>query len=310
MDRWLENNTVLKIVSVVVAIFLWLQVQQSSTASLNKTVGPVTITWTSPPNTRLNVMSIQPSVASIQIKGSPRAMSNVSAHNVTAWVNLSRLTRPGTYTLRVVASVPPGTSLVNVSPSEVIVHVDTIGTRKMSVDLKPQGTPKSSDEVASLSSSSTTAVVSGPSVYLDQVRKLVGEVPVAGKGSTVSTQVLLLPLNADGHLVPHLEVSPPSVTATAVIKPRPPQKTVSVVAKLLGHPATGYVVKNIRVSPLQVDITASHKSALSSINTVNTVPIDITGLKRGISESIPLSLPSGISTLGSPDVTVSVTIGR
>ncbi|MDA8193107.1 MAG: CdaR family protein [Thermaerobacter sp.] len=310
MDRLLENDTILKVVSAVVAIFLWFQVQASTTQTVNKSVAQVSVTWTTPPNARLNVMSIQPNLVTVQIKGPPKLMSGVNSHNVTAWVNLSGLTRPGTYTLHVVAPVPAGTSLVSVVPSEVVVTVDQIGSRKMTVTLRPQGTPNSADQLVSVSASTKTATLSGPTTDLNEVTQLVGEVPVAGQTANVSTQVLLLPLNASGHVVSHVQVSPPSVTADAIIQPKPPEKTVGVVARLSGHPATGYTVSSIVVSPSHVRITASSKSALSAVSSVNTVPIDITGLTSGVSESIPLALPKGVSPVGNPDVTVTVTIAR
>lgn len=307
MDRLLENDTVLKVLSVLVAIFLWFQATASSTQSVNRDFGPVSVFWTAPANSNLNVVSIEPSVVTVQIKGPPRTVSEVAVHAVTAYVNLSRLTRPGTYTMRVGASVPQGTSLVSIVPAQVVVTVDQIGSRKIPITLRPEGEPNASDQLVSLTPSQKVATLTGPTNDLNQVAAVVGEVPVAGQSASLSTQVLLLPLNDHGKLVSHVEVSPPSVTANAVIEPKPPEKTVPVVARLSGYPASGYKVSRITVSPSKVTVTGS-QSALAGLSQVGTVAIDVAGLTNGITEAIPLSLPKGVSAVGSPDVTVTVTI--
>lgn len=308
MDRLLENNTVLKVVSVLVAVALWLQATATSPQSITRHFGPIAVYPSASGNTNLTVMSIQPSTVVVYVKGNPTSVSSASIRQVAAWVKLSGLNKSGTYTLPVAASVPQGTSLIGVSPNQVVVTVDRMGSKKMPVTTRPIGNPNSAYEVKSLTPSSQSVTLSGPSHDLAKVKAVVADVPVKNRTASFTDQVILFPINSRGQTVPHVQVSPPTMSVNVSIAKKPPQKTVSVVAKLSGQPKSGYVVGNITVSPASMMITGS-KSALSAVGQIDTIPINISGLSHSISEAVPLAFPSGVSSVDNlTDVTVTVTI--
>lgn len=307
MDRFLENDTVLKVVSLLVALFLWFEVVPTQNQNTVKSVGPVAVQWTIPSQSNWTVMSVQPNAVTVQIKGPPQVMSGIGSRDVEAVVNISNLTRPGSYSLRVAVSVPRNTSLVSVVPAEVVVTVDKIGTQKMAIELKQQGSPAAGYEVGTLNLSRTTASVTGPSQELAKVHALVGEVPLNGRQGDFSEQIMVLPENAHGQIVPHVEVNPPLVTVDGTIVPKPPQKTVHVVAQLSGHPASGYQVGAIYVHPSEVTVIGTSQT-LSGLTTINTEPVNVTGYSGTISESVPLQFPKGVSSTGVTQVTVTITI--
>ncbi|MCY0880714.1 MAG: hypothetical protein OWS74_01855, partial [Firmicutes bacterium] len=61
LDHLLENDTFLKIISVIVALFLWVQVTGTHAGlEKNKTIGPVSLQYSSPTNPALTVMNFDP----------------------------------------------------------------------------------------------------------------------------------------------------------------------------------------------------------------------------------------------------------
>jgi YbbR domain-containing protein len=310
VDRLLENDTILKILSLVVGLILWVGVMSTnSQAAADRPFGPIPLEYQPPSKSSLTVMSLNPNTVTVELRGSVQKINGTSPHSIAAFVDMQGLTHSGTYTLPVRVSVPTGTSFVSVVPSKVTVVIDRLGSRRMNLDLAPSGSPAPGYELKSLTANTKTATLSGPTSELNKVRKVVAEVPVGGRNASFQEQVVLLPLNADDRTVQKVQVSPAMVSASATIKKRPPQKSAGVVAKLTGHPAAGYTVTNIVVRPATVTITGS-QSAISPVNVIYTVPINVSGDTGSVSAAVPLVFPSGVSGLRKQDVSVSVTIAK
>lgn len=306
MDRFLENDTILKILSVLVAIAFWVQVSASNLQQTQNTIGPVTVVWSLPANKNLNVTSLSPNAVQLRIQGQPKAVTQAKASEMTALVSLNHVTRPGTYHLPVVASVPAGTTLVSVTPKEIWVTVDQTVTRKMPITVKTMGNPANKYQLVKVTPSQTTASVTGPSNQLSQVTGLLAEVPIGGRDASFQEQIIVVPVDKNGQMVSHVEVNPPMINVSADIEPIPPHKQVQVVVRLKGAPAKGYRVQSIHVSPNTITITGA-QSALDAIKTIYTMPIDVTGDTTNITQLVPLVLPSGVSSkLDRATVTIAI----
>ena len=311
MDRLLDNDTVLKILSVLAAIFLWLQVNGATTHTRppekQVAVGPLTLQWSPPKGSNLTVTSMHPSAVDVQLQGPSKSLSSVKRGNVTAWVNLSNITRPGTYTLPIVSSSPPGTTSVSIAPAQVTVTLDQMGTRKLPVTVEPQGSTPAKYEVQSLVPQISRAVISGPMQDLNRVKKVVATVPVAGHNADFQDQSMLVPVAANGETVSHVEVSPPMVSVAATIRRKPPEVTVGVVVRISGHPSAGYAISSIAVTPRQLTITGP-KSVIGKISTVYTTAISVSGMTGPVKGSIPVTLPASVSAVNGNLVQVSIDI--
>ncbi len=308
MDRLLENNTVLKILSLLVALFLWFDVTSTNAhATADRTIGPIPVVYQPPAKADLTIMSMTPTTVSVQIKGPLSTIHKTNPTTISAFVDMKNLTHSGTYTLPVHISVPVGASFVSVVPVTVTVVVDQLGTRHISVALKSVGAPAPGYELDDLTANTLSATLSGPSTDLKQVKSVIAEVPVAGRTSGFQEQVILIPINSADREVQNVEVSPTMVNASASIKQIPPQKRVSVVAKISGHPASGYAVGNIVVHPDSIKVTGT-KAELAGLSVIYTQPVSVSGDTGSVTTPAAIAFPSGVSGLTVQDVTVSVTI--
>ncbi len=311
MDRLLENDTVLKILSVLVAVFLWLQVDGITNHPVPKQafVDSIPVQWSLPKHSNLTVITLRPTTVNVQIEGPSKSLGGVKNDEVTAFVNLSRITRAGIYTLRIGAAVPSGTRTVSITPPEVTVALDQIGSRRVQVTVVPQGSVPSKYEVTSSVPSVGEATISGPTQDLAQVKRVVATVPMSGHTQSFTDQSLLVPLGAEGRPVPHVEVNPPMVSVTSAIRQKPPQVTVGVVVRVTGHPAAGYVMSSIVVNPDHIAITGP-KDVIRKISTVYTSPIDVSGVTGPVSGALPVTLPAGVTSISGKNlVQVTVNIG-
>lgn len=301
-DRILENDTALKILSLLVAIAIWVQVNSSTAPrQVEGKLGPVPVTWLASSN-HYTVLSMHPASATIDIKGPPGSVTQ--SFHASAWVDLAHITKPGTYSLPVSASVPPGTSLVSVSPADVTVTVDSVVAKKFSITAVPVGHVASGYGIVSMTPVSTAVEVSGPSHDVAAVSHVYARVNVSGQTSTLDAQVALVAVNAAGHTVPQVTVSPTLMSVSVTVSP---EKVLPVVVKYHGTPGTGYVVRSITVTPRHVAVFGS-ASALSGLTALDTHTITISGRTASVSKNIGLVLPSGVTASPSA-VRATISIG-
>jgi YbbR domain-containing protein len=303
MDRLLENDTVLKILSLLVAIFVWVDVNGGASQLVQRKLGPEALSWSVPATRNLTVLSIRPSTVYVWIQGPPNTTTNATA--VGAWVDLSKLTAPGTYTLPVEASVPQGSTLVEVQPKYVVVTVDSVITRRFHVLLKPVGTPPPGYGVVAVGTPPHPAAVTGPGHLVKQVAAVEGKLDVAGNTTSFSEQVILFPVNAKGQVVPDLQVSPEVVTVPVTVLP---EKTVPVVVHYTGQPAAGLTVTGIQVSPGQVTVAGS-AAALAGIAAIDTKSVNLAGQDKTFTVRAHLVVPPGVEVVNPTTVEVTIGIG-
>ncbi len=310
MDRFLENETIVKILAVVMAILLWFIVSSSNPAQIShRTFVSIPLSETSLGRANLTVASVVPSVVNVTVKGSPQSVDSAKVQDFGAFVRLGGIVHAGTFSLPVGVTMPTGTSLVSVVPNHVVVTVDQLGTKKLPVALHLLGTPAPGYEVKSSTASLKTASINGPTTELDLVRHIIADVSIGGHSSGFQEQVILLPVNKHGQVVPHVQVSPNLVSASVSIAAIPPHKKVPVVVKYSGVPATGYTIQSISVSPTSVDITGT-TAAISAVTAIDTQPVSVSGQTSSIAETMTLVFPKGTSALTVNKVTVTITITR
>lgn len=304
-DRLLENNTFLKILSVAVAIFIWFRAGPAVHIT-NRTIQGVAVNYNNL-NSHLTVLSMTPGTVTVSISGPPSTVDSSSATAVIGGVNLASVKAPGTYLLKVSAAVPAGVTPVSVTPSRVRVTVARIGNKKRPVEVHISGAPATGYEFSGYTTVLKDATIYGPTGALGQVKAVTGSVSLTGHHSTFNQQVVLQPVNSSGRVVPKVQVNPPTATVTAAIKKKPPEKVLPVVSRLTGTPASGYTVSQISVYPSSVTISGK-KSSLASLTNLYTVPVNVTGATKTITESVPVRLPANTNLVSSGNVTVTVTI--
>jgi YbbR domain-containing protein len=86
-----------------------------------------------------------------------------------------------------------------------------------------------------------------------------------------------------------------------------PEKYVAIKPVTTGEPAAGFMVSHIIVEPATVRVFGD-LAKLEELNFVETVPIDISGLKNSISQTVNIVLPPGFSLGNKNQVTVFIEI--
>lgn len=304
-SRLKDKDIIPKLVAVVLATLVWLQVINEQNPLVKKVVDiPVRVV-----NLASNwwVLSVSPERIKITLEGRSRTFERSDLTKLEASVDLSSVElSPGAFEMEPAVTPPPGLRVVETSPAVVQVDVDPVVSRQVPVRVQATGKPHEDYEQGAAFAAVGEVTVTGPKRLVERVEVASAEVDVTGAQSDVARKVKLVPRDFTGAEVPGLAVTPSETEARVPMIALPPSRTLPVQVTQDGSPAPGYRVKSITVSPSSVKVRLS--SVGSSPSVIQTKPVELTGQSSSFTTVVALVLPPGVTPVQYTSVTVSVEI--
>ncbi len=189
---WMRGDMPLKIMSIVLAVFLWMylnseaQTVQAFQVPLELADLPAS----------LSLVGEIPDSVLVRIRASDATFQNLSPGRLHARVRLSGA-RPGT--LRVpltedIVRAPFGVEVLRVDPEQLELQVEERITREVPIVARIQGQPEFGFENRGYTLSPSTATVEGPESLVRQVREVLTEpVDIEGARESIEKVVSLVP---------------------------------------------------------------------------------------------------------------------
>jgi YbbR domain-containing protein len=116
------------------------------------------------------------------------------------------------------------------------------------------------------------------------------------------------------HLLPESVLVPPGVRVTrlapawaTVRTTRAETRTVTVIPQLHGRPAPAHVLGPVVVEPATVQIKGP-RTTIEARKVVETLPVDVSGLREPVTQTVGLALPDSVSLVDRRTVDVTVDI--
>lgn len=116
-------------------------------------------------------------------------------------------------------------------------------------------------------------------------------------------------VDSRGRRMDDVDVSPAFVSVTPILQPAPEEKTASVLARFRGSVATGFEQTGYKLDSEKVVLMGPSYS-LAMVSSVETQPIDVTGLRANREFTVDLKLPAGVTATRPQRVKVRVFVNR
>ncbi len=290
------------ILSLVVALALWAFVTSTenpeSLATFNDV--PIEVRGLDPAYAVASPMPL----AQVRLRYRPDFLNRGYVPAPTVYVDLTGKVI-GKYTVPVQLDLPQGPYRWEVSPDNLDVVIDRVVSVKVAarvtlVDKAPFGYTSGPLQVRP-----EQVEVSGPASIVDRVVAVLAQVSLEGRQASFEGDVVPVPVDAQGQRLNGLKIDPDRLHVVVPIVPEVGYKTVPVKPVLKGEPAPGYLVSAIVVTPQTVTIYGD-PSAISSVDSVETRPVDIAGAKENVHSIVQLVAPEGIALTRNSEATVSV----
>jgi YbbR domain-containing protein len=304
MDNILRNNMSIKLISILVAVLLWMYViseQNPYIIHIYRDV-PVKLNNLDTANFALKEEEAGFKV-SVRVRGRRATISELTKSEIKAEVNL-RGRMEGENLIPVTVTVPDNVELLDINPPEIMVTLETIIEKQVPIVVRLTGTPAGGFAAMDPSAKPGEAVLKGARSVVESVKSAFVSVDISGKNRDVKGNFPLRVVDEKNGEVKNITFRPETVDVTVPIVKK---ADVEVIPKITGSPAGGYAVSDITVVPLTLSVTGEDE-VVESLNELYTEGLDITGLSQDIQKEVKVILPEGVRPVRGEKDTVTVFI--
>jgi YbbR domain-containing protein len=310
----MRQNLGYKIVSLAIAIVIWLYAYQVSSIGdwrrsphVGEVVVPLRVEKLEPGC----VITSIPKTVRVQIEGMREHVEQITTDTdlLTAYVNLAGK-GAGTFTLPVLIhhASDTGTIKSTPDPSEVVVTLDQKVSRTFKVGLSFAKTPMAGYQFSVPDILPGKALVRGMARKVGAVTQLVVAVDPEVTGATgIDSDYPVSAQDKNGQTVTGVEIVPQTAHVKLKLANAPSKRIVFVIPNLSGQPAFPYKVRKIEVTP-QVATVTGPPQLLMRLDSVRTEPIHLAGSTKSFDQDVKLIIPSGVNIQQDAAVHVSVEI--
>jgi YbbR domain-containing protein len=301
LGKRLYQNLGLRIISLLLAIGLWVFVnagQHSSVESFN-----IPVTYRSlPPG--FVITNEHPDFVKIQLSGPQTLLSLVDPSRLTLKLDLSGV-GVGQASFKIGLdsfSTPRGTAVTSISPSQIVLDVDKIVVRYLPVHAITVGAPADGYRIGSVQSVPRRVLVRAPSKELASLEMVDTEaVDVSGLTTAIERMAAITSAGA------MMRIEPPEVTVKIGLAPIIATRDFHGVSVTVRD--TGY---QSRLQPPRINLTVrGAKLELAKIDLSGAVYVDGDGLEPGnYNAPVQVQLPQGVELLHLWPDKVKITIRR
>ena len=308
IDRLLQNNTAVKILSIILAFILWLYIAGDTTGApgfdlTRDFIRGVTVeTYNLAGNLEIADMVEEVDVA---VQGPSERLVGLTPDDLEIYLDLGGL-RGGEHQVKVRGNAPYGVEIENIYPSQIQVTIDEIITRQMEVTPQVEGEPVEGYVISDVQVEPESILLEGASRILVNVEELWAVVNISELEEDSDLTVPLKPVDDTGEEITGIEITPSEVEV--FVKVDYLEKEVPVEVNIEGELPEGLEIKSIEVEPERV-VLLGDEELLDEVNKVKTAVLDLSDKEETFSQEIELEVPQGTSLEIEPRASVMVVIG-
>ncbi len=307
--RQITRNLPTLFLSFLLAVIVWALAVNSIDPSVEKVYpNPVTIEVIGQaPN--LVITNQLPETIAVTLRA-PNSIWNSLVDEkapVRAIVDLSGLSvGPHVVPVQIQIGIRP-VEITSQNPRSVNVSLEQLETKSINITVQETGQLAVGYQAAPATLSETSATISGPSSLVDRVTAIKVVNDLTGVKDSINLTLPLLPVDENGVVVSGISINPEKITITQSIVQRGGYRNLVVRVVTVGQIASGYRLTSIFVSPPTVTVFSSDPALVSDLpEYIETLPLDLSGLKDDFESQVSLKLPDGIELVGDQQVSVQV----
>ncbi|MGI6103148.1 MAG: YbbR-like domain-containing protein [Patescibacteria group bacterium] len=301
--RLLLRNWPVKVMALVVSIGLWL-VASSDAQRMSTYPGGVTVEYVNVPEGLVPVGA--PQRVEVILAAARPAWQSFQAEQFIATVDLLGALEGVVDRDVSVRSTRTDTRVVRVTPARVLVRLEPIEQKQVTVDVEVGGEVAAGFAPGEAESQPETVVVRGPRSVLSLIDRAVARVELTGEREDVTATATVRAL-PEVELTAAVSFEPATVRARVPVTRASNTRTVGITVPTIGEPKRGLVVRAVEVAPVVATITGQAQ-LLSGLDALKTVPFSLADLSMDTTAQLPLQIPDGIRLIEPAGSTVSVTV--
>lgn len=303
----LNNNSINKIIAVVLALALWIYVIQAENPMQTKTISDVTVQLLNEESLTTRGLALSGEAyytVDVKIQAKRAELSGISAGDIIANADLFGYSMGKNY-IPVTVSAPEGVTILDIKPIKINVVIEERIEVAKPIRVSFTGPIENGMEAGEISTQPQEILVSGAKSEVSAVSYIKAEVnasKLTAEGTTIQTKAVAV--NNSGDVVQNVRLSSPFVDVTAKLSR---VKEVPLNVEITGAVAPIYEVTGMDI-PETVKIKGSEQ-ALTEVTSLTAAPIDISSVASTSKIPLDITLPEGVEFAnGHENLTVNITI--
>ena len=322
---FITNNFVLKIVSVLIAIFIWYMVVYYNDPVLtNSYQVRIEVTNESYIENGKQVYRIEENykTVTVYLSGNRSSLENVTADDITVTADLTQivdLERDPIMVPLTASCKGFDQSNIKLSRETIPISIENVASKelKLSVLTTDSGTVNNNFEVGALTPNPSTLTVYGPESVINSIESAAVRIDINGLAASTDVKGDLVMYDASQNEISEsiiddditFEGGRPNVTVHVELWKKKTNVTLDV--EYAGEPSYGYEITNIATTPDKLTIAGTDEAlaTLEANGNKITIPpgeIDVSGAIEDFSKEIDITayLPKDVKLSSSMDNTV------
>ncbi|MBR6523204.1 MAG: hypothetical protein IKT39_01150 [Clostridia bacterium] len=291
--KWMDNKNLMRIVSLVLAIMLWLYVAVTQDPTRTDRVENVEVICglsQNQINQGLSIISKSNDTVYFEATGKRSLVTGVRG-NYYAKLDLDDITAPGKYNITPDISRPEGVFISGVSPSVIEVYVDKYVSSTLPVVIQTKGKLSGDLVIKDMTADLGQIDVQLPSLALEQIAYIGAVVDLSGisSSSIINCQPVLLDADKEEIELKNIVFDKTNIVVDINVEQI---KNVKIMPKVSGMDkyAKGLSVTAV---PKSIDLCGD-KETLDAISSIETMPFVLQSeVSDGQEFEVKLQLPTG-----------------
>lgn len=299
-----ENDVILRVLSLLMAIVLWAYVMNTEDVERELPYEDIPVRLegvTTLKESGLVVMSGTNETVSVKASGKGSLVQDVKKdylNLITATASVAHITAPGEYKLSyqlIKDSVAEGITLSDKTPSQITVVVDRMNTVSIPVEVELIGQLPSGFNIDSVTASPDAVVIRGPETILRQIKTAKVVYDISSVNTSMQTNLTYTLLNENGEAVVSSYLTPDTPSTTLSIALRQ-QGSIPLTVSLKDSTYLKSYMVDAAIEPANIKLTGD-PDLIRELNGIELQAIDLSEvLEEGTTEfARVIQLPDGVS---------------
>jgi len=313
MRDFFKKDWVIKVISVLVSIIIWIYVVYFQNPQYETWIKGVPVTRsnmsTDFSSGKLKILDSNSDTVNIKVKGTRRTVAKLNNANIKVTADMISVTKDGSYTLGTNVVFPvSGISIVQKEPYNYEIAVDKVATSKLKIEVKKTGTLKSGYEIDTESITPETVSITAPQSILNTVSKAAVTVDISGKSSDIRGNYLIEFYNASGEKIVNPNISK-SVEFAEGYFTLTMTKEVEIVPQPTNAEAIEDAGLSVNINGAKTVKIKGKSNIISQIDKIYTKPFSFASISEGAARTAELDIPENVSLADGAKKTAEFTLG-
>lgn len=306
--EFLKRNLNLKILSICLAIFLWIYVKQTQnilSGATSHAIFWINLETINKPS-EITTSNL-PERISVTVKGAPKIIENLKNSDFKAYVDLLNKL-PGTHPLKINVAPPPGVEIIDKNPNQILIKLERIIKKKFAVLFKLQGKLKEGFGQGDVQIMPADIWISAPETFINGIKEVRAILQANQIETDLAQRIEPVAISNNNQIIfDKLNFNPKYVQVRLSLKARTNIYHLPIHPNIAADLKKGFIIKSINIDPSIATVSIFRGKPPEFLT---TEPIKISSAYKNFTIKANILPQSGISILSEKTVKINILIEK